>query len=117
MFQIRETISKQLLTCGGETVTSFCKDLHEIFSEISTCKILSKYGVRKCIPFIYWYCVRFTITRVKNNSCLVNCCLYKKYINGHYKNIKFLLLSIKRITFDIVDNILIMVFTKSRLKS
>merc|ERR1719158_1487571 len=53
---------------GGEGVSSFRKDLLKIFSQVSSCKIQSKDGMRQAITFIDWHSVRDTITGVKNNT-------------------------------------------------
>jgi len=51
---------------GGERVTSFGEDLHQVIGQISTSEIQSDDGVRKSISFVDGDSVGHTITRVED---------------------------------------------------
>ena len=76
MFEVECDVAQLLLDVpddfsfgsGGETVTSFGKDLHEIISEISTGQIETEDGVRQSITFVDGNCVGDTITGVEHDT-------------------------------------------------
>jgi hypothetical protein len=53
---------------GGEGVTSFGQDLHQVISKISSGKIESEDSVREGISFVDWNSVGNTITRIHDNT-------------------------------------------------
>merc|ERR1719319_129274 len=56
------------LSGGGERVTTFSHDLHEVGSQIATSQVQTKDGMRKSITFVDGDGVRYTITRVENDT-------------------------------------------------
>lgn len=56
----------QLITSGDKRVASLCKDLHEIVSQVSACKIQSHNGMRQGIALIDRHIVCDTIPRIQN---------------------------------------------------
>ena len=53
---------------GGERVTTFGEDLHEVISQVTSGKIETEDSVGEGITFVDWDGVGNTITRVKNDS-------------------------------------------------
>merc|ERR1712137_99960 len=51
-----------LFNSGGERITSFSQDLHQVISQITSSKIQSEDSVWKSITFINWDSVRNTIS-------------------------------------------------------
>merc|ERR1719154_835241 len=56
------------LSGGGEGVATFSHDLHEVGSQIATSQVQTEDGVGKSVPFVDGDGVRYTITRVENNT-------------------------------------------------
>jgi hypothetical protein len=75
-FEVESNVGELLLdvsndftfSSGGEGVTSFGEDLHEVISQISSSKIESKNGVGESISFVDGDSVGDTITRVEHNT-------------------------------------------------
>merc|ERR1711979_111444 len=56
------------LGSGGEGVATFSEDLHQIVGELTTSKIKTNNGMREGITFIDWDTMRYTISRVHDNT-------------------------------------------------
>merc|ERR1719431_76708 len=56
------------LSSGGEGVTTFSHDLHEVGSQIATSQVQTEDGVGKSVPFVDGDGVRYTITRIENDT-------------------------------------------------
>merc|ERR1712000_702964 len=56
------------LSSGGERITTFSKDLHEVVGELTSSKIKTDNGMGKSITFIDRNSMGDTISRVHNNT-------------------------------------------------
>ena len=65
------------LGCCRKRVTSLCKDPRHVPGEVPSCEVHSLGGVRKPVALVYWDCVAYSITAVKNCTCNKRrkCCL------------------------------------------
>merc|ERR1712168_161522 len=76
LFEVKSNITELLFNVsddfpfcsGGERVTTFGQDLHQVIREITTSQIQTNDGVRESISFIDGYSVGYTITRIQDNT-------------------------------------------------
>merc|ERR1711979_167438 len=76
LFKVKGNIAELLLDVtdnltlcsGGEGVATLCKDLHQVVCELTSSKIKAHNRVGEGITFIDWDTVRYTISRVHDNT-------------------------------------------------
>merc|ERR1711979_43034 len=76
LFKVKGNIAELLLDVtdnltlcsGGEGVATLCKDLHQVVCELTSSKIKAHNSVGEGITFIDWDTVRYTISRVHDNT-------------------------------------------------
>jgi len=76
LFEVKSNVAELFLDIsdnfsfggGGEGVTSFGQDFHQVISQVASGKIETENGVGKSITFVNWDTVSNTITRVHNDT-------------------------------------------------
>merc|ERR1740131_507135 len=76
LFKVKGNIAELLLDVtdnltlcsGGEGVATLCKDLHQVVCELTSSKIKAHNSVGEGITFIDWNTMRYTISRVHDNT-------------------------------------------------
>merc|ERR1719310_680624 len=56
------------LSSRGERVTTFCKNLHHVFSQVASSEVQAQDGVGQRIALVDWHSVRNTIARIHDDA-------------------------------------------------